>query len=137
MVNEINDARARDHMANERTFLAWVRTNIGIIAFGFVIEKFGLFLRQMGLIFGKGAVQSPVTHTGYSEIMGIVLVGFGTLMSFLAYINFKKAEKQIKQGTAVYLPSGKIYFLLVMAIIAAGIFLTIYLIQNIIPGTGT
>jgi putative membrane protein len=33
-----------DHAANERTFLAWVRTGIAVIAFGFVIEKFNLFL---------------------------------------------------------------------------------------------
>ena len=34
----------RDHSANERTFLAWVRTGIAVIAFGFVIEKFNLFV---------------------------------------------------------------------------------------------
>ncbi|HEV3286504.1 MAG TPA: DUF202 domain-containing protein, partial [Steroidobacteraceae bacterium] len=33
-----------DHAANERTFLAWVRTGIAVIAFGFVIEKFNLFM---------------------------------------------------------------------------------------------
>ena len=38
----------RVHMANERTFLAWIRTSIGIMAFGFVMEKFALFVRQMG-----------------------------------------------------------------------------------------
>jgi len=37
----------RVHMANERTFLAWIRTSIAIMAFGFVVEKFGLFLRQV------------------------------------------------------------------------------------------
>jgi putative membrane protein len=36
-----------DHAANERTFLAWVRTGIAVIAFGFVIEKFNLFLLTM------------------------------------------------------------------------------------------
>jgi putative membrane protein len=123
-------------MANERTFLAWIRTNIGIIAFGFVIEKFGLFLRQMELIFGKGNGQSPVTHNGYSEIMGILLVGFGTFMSLLAYINFKRAEKLIKQGACAYLPSVTTYSLLTIVIIAVGAFLMIYLVQNIIPGAG-
>jgi len=34
-----------DHSANERTFLAWVRTAIGIMAFGFLVEKFDLFLQ--------------------------------------------------------------------------------------------
>jgi putative membrane protein len=37
----------RDHAANERTFLAWVRTGIAVIAFGFVVEKFNLFVRTM------------------------------------------------------------------------------------------
>jgi putative membrane protein len=41
-----------DHAANERTFLAWVRTGIAVIAFGFVIEKFNLFL----LTIASGAV---------------------------------------------------------------------------------
>ena len=50
MSTQINDPRMADHMANERTFLAWIRTSLGIIAFGFVIERFGLFIRQMGLI---------------------------------------------------------------------------------------
>jgi uncharacterized membrane protein YidH (DUF202 family) len=36
-----------DHAANERTFLAWVRTGLAVIAFGFVIEKFNLFVLTM------------------------------------------------------------------------------------------
>ena len=39
--------RYSDHAANERTFLAWVRTGIAVIAFGFVVEKFNLFLLTM------------------------------------------------------------------------------------------
>lgn len=35
----------RVHLANERTFLAWIRTSIGIMAFGFAFEKFALFVR--------------------------------------------------------------------------------------------
>jgi putative membrane protein len=44
------------HMANERTFLAWIRTSIGIMAFGFVVEKFALFIKQMSLILGKADI---------------------------------------------------------------------------------
>ena len=39
-------------MANERTFLAWIRTSIGIMAFGFVVEKFALFLKQVSYLLG-------------------------------------------------------------------------------------
>jgi uncharacterized membrane protein YidH (DUF202 family) len=41
---------ASDHLANERTFLAWVRTSIGIMAFGFVVVKFTLFVKQLALL---------------------------------------------------------------------------------------
>jgi putative membrane protein len=130
MKGEIKDLRITDHMANERTFLAWIRTNIGIMAFGFVIEKFGIFIRQIGLVLGKGAVQNMPTSHGYSEIIGVLIVGFGILMNLIAYINFKRVEKQIEQRAMTYHSSGTIYALLIITIIAVGIFLIIYLLQN-------
>ena len=39
-----------DHAANERTFLAWIRTGIAVIAFGFVVEKFNIFVRTARMI---------------------------------------------------------------------------------------
>ena len=39
--------RQREHQANERTFLAWLRTSLALIGFGFVIARFGLFLREL------------------------------------------------------------------------------------------
>jgi uncharacterized membrane protein YidH (DUF202 family) len=125
------DNRISDHLANERTFLAWIRTSLGIIAFGFVIEKFGLFMKQMGLIVGKSNVQNLSPSQGYSEIIGILTVGFGTVIGLLAYINFKKTEKHILQGASAYRPSGSIYAVLIFAIMTMGIFLLMYLIQNI------
>jgi uncharacterized membrane protein YidH (DUF202 family) len=46
----------RVHMANERTFLAWIRTGIGIMAFGFVVEKFGLFIFDVLLVLSITAI---------------------------------------------------------------------------------
>jgi inner membrane protein YidH len=37
-----------DHSSNERTFLAWLRTGIAVVAFGFVVEKFNLFITALG-----------------------------------------------------------------------------------------
>jgi len=42
-----NSNRARDHLANERTFLAWVRTSVAIVVFGFAIGRFAIALRQL------------------------------------------------------------------------------------------
>jgi putative membrane protein len=51
-------ADLRVYFAAERTLLAWVRTGIGVMAFGFVVAPFGLFLVVLGVIAtGAGAVQ--------------------------------------------------------------------------------
>jgi uncharacterized membrane protein YidH (DUF202 family) len=45
----------RVHMANERTFLAWIRTSVAVMAFGFVVEKLSLFVKQMAHYMRKEA----------------------------------------------------------------------------------
>jgi uncharacterized membrane protein YidH (DUF202 family) len=121
----------RVHMANERTFLAWIRTSIGIMAFGFVVEKFALFVRQMDrflvqtadgkTITGLPAASSP----GYSSTLGVMLIGLGAAMGLLAFIRYKKVEKQIDDDA--YHPSVILDILLTLSIVAVGIFLMIYL----------
>ena len=119
----------RVHMANERTFLAWIRTSIGIMAFGFVVEKFALFIKQMSIILEKSNIGNalPPSH-GYSAIVGIFLVGFGTLMGLLAFVRYKKVERQIDKDT--FRVSSLLDILLLIAILSVGIFLVIYLIQS-------
>lgn len=119
----------RVHMANERTFLAWIRTSIGIMAFGFVVEKFALFMKQMSIILGKSPIEinMPPSHE-YSSIVGIFLVGFGTLMSLLSFVRYKKVERQIDKDT--YQSSSILDILLLLAVLVVGIFLVIYLIHS-------
>ena len=76
-----------NHLANERTFLAWIRTSIGIMAFGFVVVKFSLFVKQFTLLLNK---EDVVHQKGYSAIMGIVLVAAGMITSIFAFIRYKK-----------------------------------------------
>ena len=128
-------ANRRVHMANERTFLAWIRTSIGIMAFGFVVEKFALFLKQVSFFLGKVGPPRPeslpphLTPPGWSSIFGIFLVGLGALMGVLAFIRYKKTEKQIDQDT--WHPSLLLDILLTMAIAAIGVFLIIYLVHSL------
>ena len=119
----------RVHMANERTFLAWIRTSIGIMAFGFVVEKFALFIKQMSLILGNANIENalPPSH-GYSAIVGIFLVGLGTLMGLLAFVRYRKVERQIDEDT--YQPSSMLDLLLTLSVLAVGIFLVVYLIHS-------
>ena len=59
------DQNTANHLANERTFLAWIRTSVGLMAFGFVVVKFSLFVKQISLLIGGWDV---VQNRGYSAI---------------------------------------------------------------------
>jgi putative membrane protein len=115
----------RVHMANERTFLAWIRTSVAVMAFGFVVEKFSLFVKQMAYYIGKEAAPPA---SGYSAIIGILLVGLGMLMGVLAFIRYKKVERQIDEDT--YTPSPLLGVLLAISVIVIGMFLLLYLIHS-------
>jgi uncharacterized membrane protein YidH (DUF202 family) len=127
---EDKNFNSRDHLANERTFLAWIRTSIAIIAFGFVIEKFSLFMKQMSFILGKTGVGEtlPPSH-GYSAVVGILLVAFGTMLSVLGFFKFKKTQKQIEQGK--YQTSSLLEWILTLLIFIVGSLLVVYLIKSV------
>jgi len=119
-----------DHMANERTFLAWIRTSIGLMAFGFVVEKFAFFMKKLSLFLGKSiADESTASSLGYSSIFGIALVAFGTIMGVLAFVRYKKVEREIDEDT--YRPSLLLDILLTSLIIVMGTFFVIYMVYNI------
>jgi putative membrane protein len=72
--------RTRDHLANERTFLAWVRTGLGLIGLGFVLARMGLFLRQLALVGGVPNLRG--LHPGREFLVtGVVFLALGTVLS--------------------------------------------------------
>jgi len=112
-------------MANERTFLAWIRTSIGVMAFGFVVERFSLFVRQVAYFLGK---ETALPSRGYSDFLGMLLVGLGSLMGVLSFVRYKKIERQIEEDT--YQPSFILDILLTLTVLAVGIFLIVYLVHS-------
>jgi putative membrane protein len=128
----------RVHLANERTFLAWIRTSIGIMAFGFVVEKFALFIKQMSYLLGRsareglglpGEIPREFLSHGYSSFLGIFLVGLGAIIGMLAFVRFKRVEKQIDDDT--YRPSTILDIMLAIAVLSIATFLIVYLIHSI------
>lgn len=115
-----------DHLANERTFLAWVRTSVGIMAFGFVVVKFSLFVKQLAFVL-KSDVTLP--QHGYSSIMGIFLVAFGALISLFSFVRYKRVEQQLNNNA--YRHNHLLTTLVAVFIILMGILLVIYLIHSI------
>jgi putative membrane protein len=77
---------AREHLANERTLLAWVRTGVTLIALGFAAARFGVFLRE------DVAARNRVDAATF---IGLALVGTGASTTALALVRFLRASDQI------------------------------------------
>ena len=97
-----NKATTNDYLANERTFLAWVRTAIGIMAFGFVVVKFSIFIRQIYVLLDKEHVVMRHQPTGYSGTLGILLVVAGLITLMISYFNYHFNIKKLEQGSFNY-----------------------------------
>ncbi|MFZ5597045.1 MAG: YidH family protein [Bacillota bacterium] len=88
----------REHLANERTFLAWIRTGVSILAFGFVVEKFSIYIRYLA---ANSGVSLPAR--GQSPTFGVVFILIASLVVLLATARFKITQRQIDRGE--YKPS--------------------------------
>ena len=82
-----------DHAANERTFLAWVRTSIAVIAFGFLVERFDLFLVFAASVAGKAGTSMVRNEFGHAA--GLVLIVLGIAMIVVAALRFAKTAREI------------------------------------------
>ena len=78
----------RDHAANERTFLAWVRTAIALTAFGFVVERFDLFLAVLAP--NSTAGHFAIHRSAFGQVAGLGLILAGVAMTVLATVRFAR-----------------------------------------------
>jgi len=91
--------RQREHQANERTFLAWLRTSVALIAFGFALTRFSLFLRQLGAAAPSDSQQpNSLPNLFSAENLGLLLVVFGILMIGLSAWRYNQVMRQIEEG---------------------------------------
>ncbi|HWX36278.1 MAG TPA: DUF202 domain-containing protein [Steroidobacteraceae bacterium] len=86
--------RYSDHAANERTFLAWVRTAIAVMAFGFLIERFDLFLRYI-------APQAAPRSEAFANWAGLAFIVLGIAMIIIAGVRLAKTAKDIETDIEV------------------------------------
>jgi putative membrane protein len=112
--------KVTDHLANERTFLAWIRTGLATITFGFVVERFGLLLRELGV---KG---TPVFSVHASSLIGVSLTLLGVLMMVVALVNFLHIRRSI-DAERFHPPAAFSVILTVLACLI-GVLLAVYLL---------
>ena len=83
--------RAAQHLDNERTFLAWVRTNVALISLGFVLARLSPSLSAAGAV-NAGRIAAKTVP------LGIVLVVFGALVTLLAAWSYDRVNREIEAG---------------------------------------
>lgn len=115
-----------DHLANERTFLAWIRTSIAVMGFGFVVVKFSLFIRQIALALGAN---TSVHQTGDSQRIGILLVALGTITIVFSFVRYHKTKVQLDAGH--YYHSTLFIKVMTVLIFVSSIALLVYLMKAI------
>jgi putative membrane protein len=94
-VSDLNDPRV--FVAAERTLLAWTRTSLALIAFGFVIERFGLFVHMLM------SEQGQVLQKGVSFWVGVAFILFGAIVALLAAVQYRRILNTLKP---VEIPEG-------------------------------
>ena len=117
-----------DHAANERTYLAWVRTSIAIMAFGFLIEKFELYIAFIGTSLDDTQKLQPSLS---AQLVGLSLFLVGILIIIVSTVKFYIYKKDIDSEDVVSYGSKKITAALSVLIIIMAVFLFFYMGEQI------
>ena len=117
------DRDPRLYLAAERTFLAWLRTGISLMGFGFVVARFGLFLRELG---GANPALS-YRSTGFSLPAGIVLIVIGMLVNVGAGVQHARYVRALDKGEFRAAFTSRFAYLLGALLAATGLAMAIYL----------
>jgi putative membrane protein len=123
--------RYSDHAANERTFLAWVRTAIAVMAFGFVIERFDLFLK----VIAPQTMQRQVSPHGqiFANVAGLAFIAIGVAMIVIAGWRFVGTAKDIDSDDEVPGTGERFDIGLAVLIGLLGVSLFLYLSRAVLP----
>lgn len=124
-----NPNLVRDRLANERTFLAWLRTAIAITGLGFVVARFDIFLQEIARL--SGQVSQEASRSGISVPIGVILVLAGPLVVVVAALRYLHTESALLAGR---LDSHRLIRNIIVAItlgaIVAGIGLAVHLLAT-------
>jgi putative membrane protein len=113
--------RVTDHLANERTFLAWVRTGIALVVFGFAIGRFAIAVRQFMQIQGH----VPPT-AGLSVWFGTIAIVAGVLLTLAGLLRYRRTRAQLESGK--FEPAGFVVDLVGILVALFGLALAFYLV---------
>jgi inner membrane protein YidH len=113
--------RPADHLANERTFLAWIRTSISIIVFGFVVARFGITLREFLRMQGH-----PEHDSSMSLVIGVGFMAMGVFMALVSTIRYRAVMNRLNSDQ--FQPADTIVSVLGAIAAVFGVILAAYVI---------
>ena len=117
-----NDPRV--HFAAERTFLAWIRTGLSLMGFGFVVARFGLFLKEV-----SGSSHMPgVKSYGFSLWAGSAMVLLGAMVNLAAVARHLEVIKRLNRGESVMTEPSLIAITVGILLGLVGIAMVIFLV---------
>ncbi len=123
----------QQYLANERTFLAWIRTSISLIGLGFIIAKFSLFIAEFKIIIQNAVDSNAVntslppskTMTDYMSILGTGMVLLAIVLIVFALKNYIQTDKAIKTGS--YQSNSILLYMISIVLIILSVMTIIYL----------
>lgn len=119
--------KTSDYLANERTFLAWLRTSVALMGFGLILVKFSVFLKQITLLDSNRVIIH--TQKDYSGLTGMVLVAAGMVTLFLSYLNYRSTQRKIKEN--IFVGNNTLILIVTVLIMSVSIFLIAYLFTSL------
>jgi uncharacterized protein (DUF302 family)/uncharacterized membrane protein YidH (DUF202 family) len=118
-------ASATDYLAAERTFLAWIRTGLALMGFGFVVARFGLFLRTMQVV----EPNSPVLLTGLSSWFGTALISLGIIVSVWCIASHIGLVQNLRHGRGGFDRPSSLGIALAAVLAILGLVMAVYLLS--------
>jgi putative membrane protein len=115
----------RDYLAAERTFLAWIRTGLALMGFGFVVARFGLFLRELQLT-QPGA---PVQSYGFSLWFGTALIVLGVFVNIFSLWHHISLVHDLNRGGESFTRPSSLAIVVALILALVGVAMAIYLVS--------
>jgi putative membrane protein len=115
----------RIYFAAERTFLAWIRTGLALMGFGFVVARFGWFLRELGL----AAANPAAPASGFSLWVGTGLVAAGVVVNVTATVQHLRIVRHLNEGREVTGKPSASGVALALLLAATGMAMAVYLLS--------
>jgi putative membrane protein len=109
--------------AAERTLLAWIRTGLALMGFGFVVARFGLFLQRLALVEGA----TPPHSYGWSLWLGTALVVLGIAVTLLAASEHWRIIQRLERGEDFVAPRWSLGLVVAVALAILGATMVVYL----------